>query len=288
MLIDWFTVGAQVLNFIVLVWLLKRFLYKPILNAVDAREKLIAGQLADASAKEAEAQKEKDAFQRKNEAFDAQRAALMSQATAAAAAERQHLLNDARKAADALRAKQQDALQSDAQGLNEAIRRQTQDEVFAIARKTLADLAGTSLEDRSVAVFADRLRAMDGKAKDGLAEALKTAGAPALVRSAFDLPADQRAVVQKALDETFAAKVDVRFETAPDLVSGIELTAGGQKVAWSIADYLTSLKKGVGELVEGQDKADAVAEPKLKPELKPRARPVTVPKAKAKPEATPA
>ena len=57
MLIDWFTVGAQALNFIILVWLLKRFLYKPILNAVDAREKRIAAELADADAKKAEAQK---------------------------------------------------------------------------------------------------------------------------------------------------------------------------------------------------------------------------------------
>ena len=50
MLIDWFTVAAQALNFLILVWLMKRFLYKPILNAIDAREKLIAKELADADA----------------------------------------------------------------------------------------------------------------------------------------------------------------------------------------------------------------------------------------------
>jgi len=63
MLIDWFTVGAQVLNFLILVWLLKHFLYKPILNAIDAREKRIASELADADAKKSEAQKERDDFQ---------------------------------------------------------------------------------------------------------------------------------------------------------------------------------------------------------------------------------
>ena len=42
MLIDWFTVIAQMLNFLILVWLLKRFLYQPILDAIDAREKGIA------------------------------------------------------------------------------------------------------------------------------------------------------------------------------------------------------------------------------------------------------
>jgi len=80
MLIDWFTVIAQVVNFLILVWLLKRFLYKPILNAIDAREQRIAKELADAEAKQTEAQKERDEFQRKNEEFELQRTALMDKA----------------------------------------------------------------------------------------------------------------------------------------------------------------------------------------------------------------
>jgi F-type H+-transporting ATPase subunit b len=265
MLIDWFTVGAQSLNFIILVWLLKRFLYKPILNAVDAREKRIAAELADADAKKAEAQKERDEFQHKNEEFDQQRAALLSKATDEAKAERQRLLDDARKAADALSVKRQETLRTDAHNLNQAIRRRTQQEVFAIARKALTDLATTSLEERMGSVFTRRLREMDGNAKEGLAEVLKTASAPALVRSAFDLPAEQRATIQNALNETFSAEVRVRFETAPDLVSGIELTTNGQKVAWSIADYLVSLEKGVGELLKENDKTEAEAAPKTDP-----------------------
>ncbi|MDP3428826.1 MAG: F0F1 ATP synthase subunit B, partial [Desulfomicrobium sp.] len=55
MLIDWFTVGAQVVNFLVLVWLMKRFLYKPILGAIDAREERIAKELADGQRMQAEA-----------------------------------------------------------------------------------------------------------------------------------------------------------------------------------------------------------------------------------------
>src|SRR5208282_513377 len=120
MLIDWFTVGAQALNFIILVWLLKRFLYKPILHAVDAREKRIAAELADADARKAEAQKERDEFQRKNEEFEQQRATLLNKAMDEAKAERRRLLGDARKAADALGAKRQETLRSDAINLNQA------------------------------------------------------------------------------------------------------------------------------------------------------------------------
>ncbi len=73
MLIDWFTVGAQGLNFVILVWLMKRFLYGPILHAIDAREKRIADELADADAQKAEASRERGEFQRKNEELDQQR-----------------------------------------------------------------------------------------------------------------------------------------------------------------------------------------------------------------------
>lgn len=261
MLIDWFTVGAQALNFLILVWLLKRFLYKPILHAIDAREKRIAKELADADAKRAEAQRERDEFQRKNEEFDRQRAALLSHATEEAKGERSRLLAEARQAADALSAKRQETLTNDARNLSQAIARRTQQEVFAIARKALADLATTSLEERLGEVFTRRLREMDGAAKAGLAQALKTASEPALVRSAFDLPAEQCAAIQNALNETFSAEIHVRFETKPDLVAGVELAADGHKVAWSIADYLASLEKGVGELLKEKDKSQAKAEP---------------------------
>ena len=262
MLADWFTIVAQVLNFLILVWLMKRFLYKPILNAIDEREKRIATELANADAKKAEAQKEHDEFQHKNEEFDQQREALLSKATEDAQAERQRLLEEARKAADALSAKRQEALRIDAHNLNQAITRRAGEEVFAIARKALRDLATTSLEERLGEVFTRRLREMDGKAKAEFGEALKTASGPGLVRSTFELPEEQRAAIQNALNETFSAEIRVRFETAPDLVSGIELTTNGRKVAWSIADYLASLEKGVAELLNEHDNTGPAAEPK--------------------------
>src|SRR5580700_3375974 len=179
MLIDWFTVGAQALNFLILVWLLKHFLYKPILNAIDAREKRIASELADADAKKAEAQKEHEEFQHKNEEFDQQRAALLTKATGEANAERQRLLDEARKAADDFSAARQQTLINDARNLNQAIMRRTRQEVFAIARKALTDLATTSLEERIGEVFTRRLREMSGNAKECLGGALKTASDPA-------------------------------------------------------------------------------------------------------------
>ncbi|MDB5295294.1 MAG: H+-transporting two-sector ATPase, subunit [Phycisphaerales bacterium] len=249
--IDWFTVAAQALNFLALVWLLKRFLYKPVLDAIDAREKRVAAELAGADADKAAARTDREAFQQKNDAFDRERAALMSKATDEAKAERRRLIDDANRAADAAAAQRRDAMRADADHLRQAVARRTQDEVFAIARQALADLADTALEERMVDVLIRRLRQMDSGMKDRFAEAVRTAPDAAVVRTAFDLPPDRRAAVQQAVDETFAADVRLRFETAPDVVAGIELSANGQKLAWTFADHLSSLAAGVDELVDG-------------------------------------
>jgi F-type H+-transporting ATPase subunit b len=259
---DWFTVGAQALNFLILVWLMKRFLYKPILRAIDEREKRIASELADADAKKAEAQKERDEFKQKNEEFDQQRVSLLSQATDEAKAERQRLLDEARKAAAALSSKRQETMRNEEHTLHQAISRRTQQEVFAIARKALTDLAGTSLEERMVDVFVRRLHELTGEEKGLLASALKASPGPVIVRSTFDLPPAQCASTEGAIKEALGTETQVRFETTPDLISGIELTTNGQKVAWSIADYLASLEKVVDELLKKKDKPETKAEPK--------------------------
>ncbi len=249
MLIDWFTVGAQALNFIVLVWLLKRFLYQPILDAVDAREKKIAAELADAEAKKAEAKRERDEFLRKNEEFGKECAARLVTAAEEAKEEGRRLREAARTAAELEATKRQEGLRSEAEGLKRIISQRTQSEVFAIAHKALAELATTSLEERMSDVFCRRLRLLEGKAKEDFGSALKAAGTPSVLRSAFDLSPARCTALQTALNETFSAEVRVRFETAPDLVAGIELVTDGYKLSWSIADYLVSMERGVGEIL---------------------------------------
>jgi F-type H+-transporting ATPase subunit b len=171
-------------------------------------------------------------------------------------AERQRLLAEAQKAVDAFRDERMETFRIDAHNLSQSITRRTSQEVFAIVRKALSDLATTSLEERMGEVFDRRLKEMDGQAKDILGKAIKTTSAPAIVRSTFALPAQQRAAIQNALNETFQAEVRVQFQTTPDLISGIELSTNGQKVGWTISEYISSLEKGVSELLSKQAKLE--------------------------------
>ena len=251
MLIDWFTVGAQAINFLILVGLLKHFLYRPILDAIDAREKRIAGQIADAKQTMAEAHKEKDEFKQKNDTFDAEHAALLKKASDGADVEGKRLMDAARTAADAFAAKRRDALKTDEDNLDDAIRRRTSDAVFAVARKALADLADVSLEESIGELFIRRLKTMDGDAVTQMTAALALQHrGKASVRSAFEVPEKQQVALRKAIKDIFASDTAIEFQTAPELVGGIELIAGGQKLGWSIADYLLAMKASVDDLLE--------------------------------------
>jgi F-type H+-transporting ATPase subunit b len=201
----------------------------------------------------------------------------LKKATDDANSERNRLLDEAKKDADALRAKRQDALETERRNLNVEITRWTQKEVFAITRKTLADLATSSLEERMGDVLVQRVRALTGGAKEQLATAFKESNHTVSVHSAFDLPPEQRSAIENAVKETFAPDAQVQFETAPELVSGIELSTNGHKVAWSIADYLATLEKSAGELLHNDDK------PESKPDTKPKAEAKPEPKVEAKP-----
>ncbi len=250
MLIDWFTVAAQVLNFLILVWLMKRFLYRPVLDAIDAREQRIARELADAAAKQTEAGAERDAFRQRNASFDQQRAALLDHATREAAAERQRLLDEARAAADALLASRQQKLRSEAASLNRAIQQQTRQEVFAITRKTLAELASISMEASATTEFIRRLHLLDEANHERLRSAFASTTETGLVRSAFELPPAQRTAIQQTVHELFASDEPLQFATADALLGGIELSVHGQRVAWSIDAYLGTLEDDVKRLLQ--------------------------------------
>jgi F-type H+-transporting ATPase subunit b len=245
MLIDWFTVIAQAINFLILVWLLKRFLYQPILNAIDAREERIAKELKAADAKKAEAQKERDLLAQKNEEFNQQRATLLKKAMDEADTERSRFLNDARKEAEDLRAQWKEALRSEQFKLSQEITSRIQQEVFSTTRKLLTDLANAKLEEQIVDVFLTQLREQHQEIKKMMSSGSESSPNAIQVRSGIALSSTVRAAIEKRIHELIGTDVVIEFETEANLISGIECIMNGRKIAWCITDYLDALENEV-------------------------------------------
>jgi F-type H+-transporting ATPase subunit b len=252
-LIDWFTVGAQAINFLILVWLLKRYLYTPVLAAIDAREKKVAATIDDARTQEAKARAAGDEFRKRNADFDHEREGLMRKAAEEAGAEHQRLVEAARQDSQLLRVKLTQSLAADRAQLGRQLTLGTQSEVFALTRKALSELADTSLEDRVIEVLISRLRELPGN--------LAVPAVPdrvVLIRSAYDPSPAARARLEAAVRERFDRQIPVRFEAAPDLILGLELSTDGVKLAWSVSDYLSTLARDAAALTSA-----ALVEPAL-------------------------
>ena len=261
MKINWFTVIAQVINFLVLVWLLKRFLYKPILKATDQREKSIVSRLEDASSKKKEAKKERDEFQKKNENFEEEKRQMMQKAVAETKAQNDQMMQEARKDAAAYREKQQKSLRQMESDLKNELAERTSHEVIDISRKVLADLASAELEARVVEHFTERLQGMDEAQKQQFLEAYKNLSGPVVIRSAFDLNPDQQTGIKNAIDQLLNKNNEYSFEKDEKLTGGIELVANGYKLSWNIASYLDALEEKISEALKEKSEQENGEQP---------------------------
>ncbi|MCB0375670.1 MAG: F0F1 ATP synthase subunit delta [Sinomicrobium sp.] len=250
MQINWFTVVAQIINFMVLVWLMKRFLYRPVLNAVEEREKKIKSELEDAAQKEKAAAQEKEDYHNKNAALDAKKSELMDQAVADSEAERKKLLEQARLEALAFKEKMQKRIVESQEHLQENFERKISKGVLSITAKTLSDLASADLEEQIVKSFIDKLGRLKEEELAELKDLIRTDQAKTIVQSAFELRQPLQDEISNALEQISGKNPDIRFVTNTQLIGGVEIACEGFKLSWSIREYIQSLEKETGNFVQ--------------------------------------
>lgn len=250
MLIDWFTVAAQAVNFLVLVWLLKRFLYKPVLHAMDAREQRITAQLREAETQKAEARKEGEKLRAAREEFERIKEVRLKEVSDEVSAMRYQLTEEARHETDHLRTTWRETLQAEQKTLLKEMARRVQQETFSIASKVLRDLAEKEIEEQIVEVFVRKLCNLNGAEQKSIAALAKSSQSPILIRTASELSDPARAKIEKTVKAVFADDRRIEFEKAGELIGGIELIGDGHKISWSISDYLSSLQDSIHEMID--------------------------------------
>jgi len=251
MLIDWFTVGAQILNFLVLVWLLRRFLYRPVLNALDKREEMIRKQIQEAEQQTDAATQEREQYLELQQSWEQKKASMLEAAEDTATQHRKRLVDEAREEAAALRHRLEQSMREEHEQLQQEILLRTQQEVFAISRKVLKDLASSSLEEHMVQAFLRKLNELRPDEEAKLVQMIQNARGEVVVRSAYELPVGLQKRVRDYIGNLVSGEsLRFSFETAPDKISGIEILAGGYKLAWSVTDHLSSLELKLSQLLD--------------------------------------
>lgn len=243
--IDWFTFGAQIVNFLILIGLLWHFAYKPIIRAMDTRENSIRDRLAEADRKRADADRKSQELDEKHQELDAKRAELLNQAREEAAERRKELLDEARKHVAQSKARWQEDLRQQQQELATQLRRQAARHSVTAARQLVRDLANQDLEGQVVTTFTQRLDQLDGETSDSLRRAVSEADGSVQLVSTFELGDDQRQQLNRRINELVAREVQTHFETDRELLCGVELRVGERRIGWNAADYIAELDERV-------------------------------------------
>jgi F-type H+-transporting ATPase subunit b len=236
-LIDWFTVAAQIVNFLVLVALMKHFLYGPLIRAIDAREARIAAQLAEAEQKSKQAELKTEQVQAQVAQLENTRVQVIADARNEAEQQKHELVQAARDSVRELEAKWREDLRLEQTAFFSEVRQAASAEVFSITRRALADLAGVDIERSVVQVFLQRLHTLDPRELKSLASGGLT------VVSATQLCAELRRQVQETIETRVGVPMPLAFEVAPEMAWGIELRGAGQRIGWTPDGYLDSLEE---------------------------------------------
>jgi F-type H+-transporting ATPase subunit b len=287
--IDWFTLVAQVINFLILLWLLQRFLYGPIIRTMEAREEKLNTQFETAETRRKEAEEERAALAAEREELAERREELIQKAREEAAERRRHMIHEARQETEELMTRWYDAIEREKQSFLREVQTRMGDQLLHLLRRTLSDLAGVELERAIVGVFLERVE----KEADTLAEEL-THGTQAAtqeaaagsnrarkiptvrVRTTFDLPQELETKIRETLAQMLpdpnqdgqsrddgqnqdeqnqdGQNLDgqgdfVTFVQTDELVCGIEVEVRNRRIAWTIRDYLDTLEQNLDDAI---------------------------------------
>lgn len=251
MLIDWFTVIAQIINFLVLVVLLKRFLFDKITSAMGEREKRIASALEDADSTRKLAGEEVERYRRMNQELEDNRNRILAEVKDEALSIRQRLIQSARSEVETVKAVWCESVEREKNSFLVELRSRIGKEAVSVVRSALSDLANVELEQRIVDVFAEQFRNMSEEKRLEIRNIFQTTAREIKVNTAFDLSDDQKKAIVGLLQSHIAKELPVGFERSDNNVCGIELRFQGYKIGWSIESYLKGFEKAISSALDG-------------------------------------
>lgn len=241
--LDWSTFLLEIVNFLVLVWILQHFFYRPVRQAIDRRQQAIEKSLAEARAAHAEADTLKAQYESRLSDWEAVKQTAQGKLQAEIAEEKKWKMEtflesleaqkeksralEEKRQADILRKNEQTAMQQAAQ----------------FAAKFLARVSNQNTNDRLAEIFVADLSNLPEEKRAELQRAC-TANPYIHVISAFSLGKQQQEAVTQSLDNMAGKKLSYAFSIDPQVIAGIRVNMGACVLHANIQDELQFFAEG--------------------------------------------
>jgi F-type H+-transporting ATPase subunit b len=253
MLIDLFTVIAQIVNFLILVLLLKKFLFNKIVSIMDEREEKISEQLANAEQQEKDTKKELEKQQKIREKLEQEWDNDFARIKKELQFKREEMMKEARKTVNQNQEDWKNAMLKQRGAFLRELRYLSCQQVCQVSKKVLADLADEKLENQLISSFMNQLEELQEDKKQEFKLSELDEGKEVEIFTAFQLQKKDKDLVTEKIENLAHKDVQIVFKKSNDLICGIELRSEGKKIAWSIESYLDVLEKRLKEIFEEGD-----------------------------------
>jgi len=242
--IDWFTLIAQVVNFIILLVILRALLFKRIIKTMDEREARIAKRISDAEETRAKAEEIEREYTEKRDEIQRQKESIIAEAKEDAKQRADKIMSEARDDVDRKKKEWLETLRKDKENFFKRLNKEATERVIATAEKALGELADQGLNTRIIDKFANRLKELPEGEIEEFQEALKDADGKMSVITAFELDSEGKKALETAVKERFGDS-EADWEIESGKIAGVELRAGGKKLEWSIEEYIGELREAI-------------------------------------------
>jgi len=164
--------------------------------------------------------------------------------------ERERLIDEARRSAREAEQRWHRALQDEQDAFMRELRRRVADQLCAVSRAAVGDLANADLQGRMVDVFVTRARDLDEDRRAELRAGLREGERPPVVTTAFELSRERRERLIAAVRELLGSDGEIEVRRSDELLCGVELSVGGRKLGWSLDSYLDRLAESIEETLD--------------------------------------
>lgn len=259
MQIDLFTLIAQILNLLILLFLLRKFLYLPVLKAISARQKLIADEIesAEQARKSAEAAEKKSLAEAKK--LEAQKQSVLEKAHDEAALLAAHLKEQTEEEYRQKRQQFSERIIAEEQSFDLAVQKSVAEYWTQFAQKALSQIADTDLNTAAVVQFMRKISALSAEEQKSYASAFQ-AKKQIEIQTAMPIDDKLKTQLEEFLRKTWKLpkNIDFVYATKSDLICGVQIVAAEQLVAWNFEGYMQefrqSLHKSVSQLLNRGEK----------------------------------
>lgn len=224
MTIDWWTLGLQTVNVLILVYILGRFLFRPVAEIIDRRQQTAAVMLAEAEAARGKARAELADIASTRQGFKDERERIVQQAHSEAEADRRKLIADAQAELERAKAAAEAARQHDLAEAERAMTDKAGALALDIARRLLIAVPDGAVNLALIRDLPASYASLPEKRRELLRAAAVSSGLKVTTAEALD--EQDRKTFEAALAQTFGSVASIDYSIDPGLVAGFEITGG--------------------------------------------------------------